>query len=272
MTPFRLAILNLFRRPLSTWISILGIAVAVAASGILLKIYLLSQSRFQTLAKEGQSIVGAKAGGIEILLGSLNLEGPVPGFLPYSLFLSLKSQQTVKFEDGAESKPSFLKAVIPFLYFARYGQFRVIGTSSDFVHRPFAPDSPEIASGTWCSAGGEVVVGAQVAREKDLHLGSILRVQTVIGRSTQGFEMKVSGILKATGKIWDYAVFSTVEAAQAALGHSDISATSIWGTNVLHYYLLYHEPQGLAPLKSLIDQRTVGQLVSIESKFTDLKI
>ena len=271
MSPFRLALLNLFRRPLSTWIAILGIAMAVAASGILLKVYLLSQSRFQTLANEGQSIVGAKAGNIEILLGSLNLEGPVPAFLPYNLFLSLKAQQNVKFEDGAESKPSYLKGVIPLLYFARYGQYRVIGTSSDFLHRPYSPDSPELAAGKWFEATGDIVVGSKVASDKSLSPGQVIRVQTVVGRTTLGLEMKVSGILKPTGKIWDYALFSSVEDAQGTLGRADISASSIWGQNVLHYFLLYHGPEGLQPLRSLVDQRTVAQLVPIDDAIARLE-
>jgi putative ABC transport system permease protein len=238
VTPFHLARLNLFRRALSTWISILGIAVAVAASGILLKIYLLSHSRFATLANEGQSVVGAKAGGIEILLGSLNLEGPYPGFLPYNLYQSIHDQQTVQFEDGAKSTPSYVRAVIPFLYFADFGDFRVIGTTPEFLKRPFASDSPELAQGKWVGAGDEVVVGAQVATAGALTVGSDIRVRTAIGSVPQGFSMRVTGILAPTGKIWDYALFSSLENAQTRLAQVDLRGRSIWGSKILSYFLI----------------------------------
>lgn len=271
MTPFRLAVLNLFRRPLSTWIAIFGIATAVGASSSLLKMYLLSQSRFQTLAVEGQSLVGAKAGGIEILLGGLNLEGPVPGFLPQNLYLSLKSRQSVRFEDGGESRPSYLKAVIPFLYFARLDDYRVLGTSEDFFHRPEASDSPQFAEGKWVAGPDEIVVGSYVAAEKGLHPGSSVRVESVVGSTPHGYEMKVAGVLKSTGKVWDYALFTSLEEGQKRLLPTDLAGRSIWGANVLHYFLLYHDGAGGEALRSLIDQRTVGQMVSINGEIEHLQ-
>jgi len=269
MTPFRLALLNLFRRPLSTGIAIFGIATAVGSSSSLLKMYLLSQSRFQTLAAEGQSLIGAKAGGIEILLGGLNLEGPPPGFLPQNLYVSLKGRQALRFEDGAESRPSYLKAVIPFLYFARLEDYRVLGTSEDFFRRPVEADSPQFAEGTW--APGEVVAGSHVAGLKALRPGSSVRVETVLGAVPRGHEMKISGVLKPTGKIWDYALFTSLEAGQKTLSDLDLAGRSIWGRNVVHYVLLYHDAAGAEALKSLIDQRTVGQMIAIDDQIERLR-
>jgi len=271
MTAFQLAVLNLVRRPLTTWISILGIATAVAASGILLKIYLLSQSRFNTLALEGQSVVGAKAGGIEILLGSLNLEGAYPGFVPYNLYNSIRNQQTVQFEDGAQSKPSFVRAVIPFLYFANYDIYRIIGTSPEFMKRPIASESPQFAAGAWPVSADQVVIGAKVAYDKSLQLGSTVYARTAIGEMPRGFELKVTGILKPTGKIWDYALFSTIEGAQERLEQAGLRGRSIWGSHVLSYFLIYHEQKAFSELKSLIDQRTVGQLISIQHEVNELQ-
>lgn len=274
MSPFRLAVLDLLRRPLSTWIAISGIAVAVAASGILLKLYLLSQSRFKTLADEGQSVVGAKAGGIEILLGSLNLEGPYPGFLPYNLYNSIKNQQTVRFEDGAESKPSYVRAVIPFLYYANYAEYRVIGTSADFIRRPDVPGSsgsPTTAEGIWLQKSGDAVVGARVAEAKALHAGSVIRAETAFGAIKRGFELNVSGVLAPTGKIWDYAVFTSLEDGQNVLSKTDLRGRSIWGANVLSYFLVYHDADAFQPLSSLIDQRTVGQMISIKDQIGRLE-
>ncbi len=273
MTPFRLAYLNLFRRPLSTWIAILGISVAVATSGILLKIYTLSHSRFSTLANEGQSVVGAKAGGIDILLGSLNLEGGYPGFVPYNLFASIHSHQAVQFEDGAVSSPSYIRAVIPFLYFADFEGYRVIGTSADFIHRPLNSDSPQLATGQWLKDGArdDVVVGSEVAKAQRLTVGSEIRVHTAVGSVPEGFSLHVIGLLAPTGRIWDYALFSSIEEAQLRLAKVDLRDKSIWGTKVLNYFLIYHGPEATPGLRSLIDQRTVGQMISVQNEIEHLE-
>ena len=110
--------------------------MSVACGGILLRLYQLSESRFSSLGRGGDAVVGAKAGGIEILLGSLNGEGAFPGFLPYKLFESLRAQQKVQFEDGQTSQPNYIRAIIPFVYFAHYNGARVVGTDEVFFKRP----------------------------------------------------------------------------------------------------------------------------------------
>lgn len=282
MSAFQLARLNLLRRPLSTLISGLSIAVAVAASGVLLKVSLLAQSRFQTLALEGTSVVGAKAGGLEILLGSLGLEGEWPDYLPYNLFRSIQSQQEVRFEDGGVSKPSRIRAVIPFLHFATYDSYRVIGTSAEFVKRPLSQDSPEIAEGQWSASRGETLVGAEVARQNDIHPGSMLRAhakehsgehsgERSEPTTSQAIELRVSAVLKPTGHAWDYAVFTSIEEAQESLAKAGIGARSIWGANVLSYFLIYHDPAEYPQLESLINRRTVGQIIKIDSEVEHLQ-
>ncbi|MEN0057611.1 MAG: hypothetical protein AAGB31_02155, partial [Bdellovibrio sp.] len=136
MNPLRLAFLNLSRRKVSTVIALISIALAVACSGVLLRLNELAESRFETLARGGDALVGAKSGGLDILLGALNGEGDYPGYLPYKLYESLKAEQTVFFEDGSHSKPSYIRSVIPFLYFARYADLRIVATDFSFVERP----------------------------------------------------------------------------------------------------------------------------------------
>lgn len=272
MTPFRLALLNLFRRPIPTWIAIFSIALAVACSGILLKLDLLSQSRFQTLANEGQSIVGAKAGQIEILLGAMNLEADDPDFLPSHLFDSIKSQENVQFADGVNSNPSKLvKGGVPFLFFAKLGPYKVVGTSPDFIHRPIPPDSPKVAEGIWAEKLGDVVLGSRVASEMHLHIGDHIVPQVAYGAVNVPVELQVVGLLKPTDRIWDFGLFTSVEQAQLALSQINLGEKSIWGTQVLNYFLLYHDPQSLAPLQALVNKRTVAQIVPLKEALQRLQ-
>jgi putative ABC transport system permease protein len=272
--PLKLALLHLFRRPISTWIAIAAIAIAVATAGVMIKLFFLSQERFETLADEGQSIVGAKSGGIEILLGALNLEGEFPGFIPYNLFQTLQAKQAVHFEDGANSDPSQLRLVIPFLYFANYNGHRVIGTSPDFMKRPFAPDSPQLSEGRWVEESQhEVVLGADAANGAKVGDTVHLKPAGLDKETAEKIDLpaKVVGILKPTGKAWDFAIFSSVKDAQTAIVVSGLSSQSIWGPNVLHYFLIYQTPESYPGLKSLINERTVAQVVWVQDEIARLR-
>jgi putative ABC transport system permease protein len=275
MTPFRLAFLNLSRKRVPTAIAIFSIALAVACAGVLLKLFFLSQSRFQTLADEGQVLVGAKSGGIEMLLGALNLEGDFPDFVPYRLYESLSQRQAVKFEDGEASDPSSLRAVIPFLYFADVEGARVIATTQTFIERPEAKDALVFSSGGWVRDGvPEVVVGAEVAKRLRADVGTSLLARAAgvpEGGAVPEFSLTVTGILKPTGSAWDHALFSSVAAGQRIVASSALSKKTIWGADVLHHYLIYMDPQGFPALKSLVNERTVAQAILIADEIKKLE-
>ena len=268
MTPLRLAYLSLVRRRVSSLIAIFAIAVSVACSGLLLKLYLLSGSRFDSLASGGQAIVGAKAGGIEILLGSLNSEGDYPSFIPDKLFLSLRHQAPVAFEDGVVSKPTFLRSVIPILFFAKFKGSRVIGTDESFFHRPDPEDSLEFAEGQFERTGKTLVVGSAVAAREGLKVGDSLSVQswTGDGASQPLSDFRITGVLRETGTVWDRSLFSSIETAQASLAKSSLESRSIWGTQVLHYFFAYLNPNGFKDLSALINKRTVAQAVLVDQE------
>ncbi len=199
MNAWRLAWLNVSRRPLPSAIAVLAIAWAVAAGGIMLKLHVLSQSRFATLAAEGQAVVGAKAGGMDLLLGSLNLEGGFPAFIPYNLFRSIRSAETVEFENGAVSQIPPVRAVIPFLHFANIGSFKAVGTDERFLRRPDPSDAPSLKEGRWFSVGApELVAGAEAARQLGLTPGSAVTADIVnpTGDSaTRQAEFSLTGVL-----------------------------------------------------------------------------
>ncbi len=270
MKPIRLAWLNLTRRRVPTLIALVAIALSVATSGILFRLYLLSGARFSTMAHGVDAVVGAKAGGIDILLGSLNAEGPYPGFLPYKLFRSLREHQSVQFEDGAKSMTSGLRAVIPVVYFGQYRGCRIIGTDESFLHRPDSREAPVLGQGQWAVTNGETVVGAVVARANGLRLGDTITAKPWTGDTTTNaqpaatFDLKIVGILRPMGVVWDSALFATVEQAHHILGQADLSGRSIWKADVLNYFLINLAPADLPGLQALINGRTVGQVMEVE--------
>jgi putative ABC transport system permease protein len=269
VSPFRLAWLNLMRRRMPTAIAIISIAVSVATSGVLLRLYLLSGSRFSTMAHGGDAVIGAKTGSLNILLGSLNLEGKYPGFLPLKLYETLKQRRGVQFEDGARSVPTFLKGVIPFVYFGKMEGFRVIGTDESFFTRPESADNILFADGRWAKGSGEIVVGAEVAKRKSLKINDTTIVEGWIGDNAITSVQKsfrVVGLLARTDSVWDQALFSNLEEAGDTLKKIDLGNRSIWGGDVLNYFIVYLEPDGFSELEALINKRTIGEVVSIEGE------
>ena len=272
MTSFRLALLNLLRHRMPTVITVLSTAIAIACSGILLRLNLLSESRFSAMGAGGDAIVGAKAGGIEILLGALNAEGKYPGYLPMKLFESLRAEQTVKFEDGAQAKPNFIKSVIPIVVFGHFNENWVVGTDETFMFRPRSEDSPKLHDGSWAADANQVVVGSRVAAKSGLKVGDTLRYTPWLASSSitaEGVlqELKVTGVLEPTHSSWDRELFTNLTTAQAALASPELRPTlnreSIWGNQVLSYFLVYLEPNGFSGLEALINRRTVGQAVLV---------
>jgi putative ABC transport system permease protein len=272
MTPLRFAVLNLSRRKTPTIIAIAAIAISVACCGILLRLNQLSENRFTKLGRGGDAIVGAKAGGIEILLGALNGEGSYPEYLPYKLFESLSAEQTVHFEDGAESKPSYIRSIIPFVYFGQYHNFRIAGTNESFLARPNPEDSLHLAVGHWAANQGEIILGDAIAKatkfnESGLKVGDFILAQTWAGdEGVRNMSLKISGILESTGTAWDRMAFSNLATAHVNLANIDLSKRSIWGPQVLNYFLVYLKPGGFRTLASLVNRRTVGEAIEVSTQ------
>jgi putative ABC transport system permease protein len=270
MTPMKLALLSLSRHQFATVISIVAIGLSVACGGILLRLYKLSESRFSTIAQGGDAIVGAKAGGIEILLSSLNGEGKYPDFIPYKLFESLRSAQAVTHGDGAVTHPNYIQWIIPFVYFGKFKSYRIAGTSDDFFRRKRPEESLTLAEGHWSNQLGQVVVGSLAAKNEHVKVGDIIKAQTWTGDDAfpAKLELRVSGILQATGAQWDRTLFSSVEQAHQVFEENlpSLAGHSIWGPQVLHYFLVYLNPSGFSSLEALVNRRTVAQVIQIEEQ------
>ncbi|MFV8248184.1 ABC transporter permease [Bdellovibrio bacteriovorus] len=266
MKSFQLAYLNLTRRPVPSCLAIAAIAISVACAGMLLRLNNLAESRFSTLGKGGDAIIGAKSGGTDILLGALHAEGEYPGYLPLKLFESLRQEQTVRFEDGAQIKPSVIKSVIPFLYFAKWGDVRVVATDESFVSRPRAEDSPKLKEGRWATGINEAVVGYLLAQKHGLKVGDQFDGKLWLGPkvfASSSVKLKVVGVFDSTHSIWDRLVFTDLSTAQNAMKILNMTEASIWGPGVLNYFLVYLNPQGFDSLANLVNNRTVGQAVDV---------
>ena len=175
------------------------------------------------------------------------------------LYQSLKQRTDVKFADGEHLGSSYIKAVIPFVFFGKYKGYRVIGTDESFLERPDPQDTPILSQGKWASGTGEVVLGSEVARHEGLATGDTLVVTAWTGDSAQKEEtlsltLKVSGIFARSGTAWDRALFSNLEEARKVLAASNLGPRTIWKGEVLNYFLLYL-PAGKLSIAGGFDQQ-----------------
>ena len=275
MTPFRLSILNITRRKFTSVIAIVSIALSVACSGILLRAYEMSSSRFSTISKNGDAVVGAKNSGIEIFLGAMNNEGSYPDFVPYVLFESLRKEAVTP---GVYASCK-LRAVTPFLYFGKYKDYRIIGTDESFINSPVNGSNMNIESGRWAENEGELVVGHSVYSKEKMNIGGIININPWISSKknfayhTKNLPFKIVGILSETKTSRDYALYSNVTQAQNVIrgSNTDSLKISIWGASVLSYYIVYLDPEGKDAFVNLINKRTIAQVIYPDEELVKLE-
>ncbi len=280
MSAFRLALLDLIRRPLSSVIALISISLSVATAGTLLRLGNLAEKRYSSLANSGDAIVGAKSGDLDILLGSSNAEfdsAKPPGYLPLKLFESLKAAQPVKFEDGHEAQPGFIKSISPFVYAGTLEGAAAVAADESLLQRPL-----RIREGTWATAPAELVVGSALAEKKNYKVGQVVSVDPLVPASSsvtpvsspellgRPLPFKIVGILYATHSAWDRQAWMSLSSAHVLLTHTRLH-NSIWGVDVLNYFLVELQPSNISPnvsesfekLQALVNDRTVGQVISV---------
>lgn len=266
MNSFELARLNLIRRKTSTLIAMISIALSVAVGGMVFRVFSISNERFTTIAGGGASLVGAKAGGLEILLGALNAEGDVPGYIPEALYDTLSTDPQFKFQDGSTASTEGIKLMVPLLYAAKYKDHKVLSTNEKFLDRPFGDDSVIVSEGRWFESPKEIVVGSQVARKQGLSLGQEIALRTWSSQGVSGDEttFTVVGILRESRKVWDRILFNSLEDGQGMVELSPVAMqSSIWGSKVLSYFWIFQDGKSAAVVEEIISKRSIAQFVSV---------
>ncbi len=275
MTPLRLAWLNLSRRRASTVVALISIAIAIACSGIVYRLYLLSQSQFKTFVKGVDVVVGAKASSIEMLLSALDFQGEYPDFIPSNLYRSLENPSGIHFKNEDAFRADDFQNVIPIVFFAKFGRYRVIGTDQHLWNPSASSDAPALSQGEWFQNPKEVVLGSSIALHENLHRNDKIKALPWLSVSdakenVKPIQLKVVGILKQTGSAWDQVLFTNYKDAWNVFRERPDIVRGVWGTHVLHYMLMKVKPEALPRLSNLINKGTVSQLINVEEERQNL--
>jgi putative ABC transport system permease protein len=257
MSALKMALLHFCRQRLQSTILVLSLAVALAGTSLLLRLHDLSENRFASLAPQVQAVVGPKSGGIDILLGALNLENKNTGVLPLHLFETLRAGADVHFEDNTVvSSKQFTKNVTPLLYIAQAHSYPVIATDGSFLNILTSPP-PAFPQ------GAELLMGWRVAQALHSQSGDSLQVK--INHSEISKSEKIFAVLPEQHSAWDYGIFVPLDTGWQWLRESG-AEHPVWKDKVLSYFLLQMDSKGFLPLQSLINDRSVAQIIWVDSE------
>lgn len=192
MTIFDLALRSLWNRRSTVLLILATIAISTA---LLLGVQLL-----RTSAREGFTqtvsgvdlIVGARSGPVNLLLYSVFGIGDATSNVSWETYQKIAQHRDVAW-------------TVPLALGDSHRGYRVLGTNTDyFRHYRFAGDRRfQFAAGSQFSELGDVVLGADVARDLQYELGDRLVIAHGLGEVSfmphEQVPFRVSGILERTG-------------------------------------------------------------------------
>ncbi|GGJ32246.1 FtsX-like permease family protein [Deinococcus roseus] len=246
---FWIALKNLKVRWMSTLITMLVVALATSIALVVPLVSRQVERGAQDAAQVFDLLITAKGSPTQAILSSLfYLDVPI-GNIPYSEFQKLKTDDRTR-------------RAVPLGFGDNYAGFPVVGTSPDFFTQKLTPTGPDyfqVSTGKLFQKPFETVIGANVAAQAGLHLGSTFQTS----HGTEALEdpeeeehheqqYTVVGILKPTGGPADRAVLTPMETLWEVHGIFDPSAREV--TAILY------TGKSLADLYNVAGQVNRGQV------------
>ncbi len=209
MLTLRLAFLSLFNRRLTSFLTLLSVALSVALLIGVERVRQGARESFANTISQTDLIVGAKGGTIQLLLYAVFRMGSATANISYDTYQKLAADPDVAW-------------TIPYSLGDSHRGFRVVGTTKDFYERyRYRRDKkPEFAPGGKAPAGYfDVALGADVADRLGYKLGDrIILAHGVADYTIQKHDDKpftVVGILEKTATPIDRSVYITLEGMEA---------------------------------------------------------
>lgn len=205
MSIFRLALAYARRRPLSTLLVVLMLALGVATVALTLLVTHELEARLTRDAEGIDLVVGAKGSPLQIVLAGVYHTDVPPGNIPLSAVDALRRNPLVA-------------QVIPLALGDSFHGFRIVGTEPEFVARYHGT----FAQGELWSKPLDAVLGSEVARATQVRTGD--KFVGSHGLAEGGGEhgdarYSVTGILAPTGTVLDRLVVTSLASVWAVHEH-----------------------------------------------------
>ncbi|MDX1684464.1 MAG: ABC transporter permease [Saprospiraceae bacterium] len=194
----KIAVRNIFHKPLS---SILSIALLMFSVGIITLLLIMQhqlEEKFGNDLRNIDMVIGAKGSPLQLVLSSIyHMDAPTG---------NIKIAEAKKFVTSP-----IVESAIPLAYGDSYGGYRILGTTHEYIEKY----DGELRSGKLFEKNMEAVIGANVAAQSDLEQDATF--YGVHGEVEDGGHIheehayKVVGVLKPTNSVLDNLVLSNVQ-------------------------------------------------------------
>ncbi|MCX6107462.1 MAG: ABC transporter permease [Proteobacteria bacterium] len=208
----RLAWRSLLNRRLASILTILSVALSVALLIGVERVRQSARSSFINTISQTDLIVGARGGGIPLLLYTVFHMGNATNNISFATYEKISSDPNVAW-------------TIPLSLGDSHRGFRVVGTNADFyAHYHYRRNQqPRFGAGAEPKAMFDVAVGSAVAAKLGYRIGDHLTLSHGVGEvsfhSHDDKPFSVTGILDPTGTPIDRSVFINLQGLEAI--HAD---------------------------------------------------
>jgi putative ABC transport system permease protein len=246
MNLFRLAFANLKEHFLTTFLSVMLLAIGVGMVSFIVNVSEQLNDRFNRDIRGIDMVVGAKGSPLQLILSAAyQIDNPT-GNIPVSETKRLENHPLVKY-------------TIPLSYGDSYRGFRIVGTDTMYLDHFKA----EFAVGEIWHRSMDVVLGASVAEQLKMGVGAHFH-------GTHGFEEEghshdemhynVVGVLKETGSVVDRLILTPTSSVWDIHHHEhDGHNHSEEEQEITAMLVKFRNPMGLMQLPRFINEQTSMQ-------------
>jgi len=258
MNPLQVVQSFVVRRSVESVLSISVLALALAALTFVVEVNSQVTARLRRDVNGVDMVVGAKGGGLQLVLSGVYLVDPPSGNIPWEAVERLSSEPMVQ-------------AAIPLALGDNFGGFPIVGTDWQYVNH----FGGELASGARWTDPMQVVVGADVAQMTGLAVGSDIVSNHGIGDSVsvhRGAPYRVVGVLGRTGSVLDRVVVTSLESVWSIHEPRTLQPGSVLPKHhdVTVVLVRFKTPLAAAFLPRQINEGTNWQAASPAFEFTRL--
>jgi putative ABC transport system permease protein len=207
----KIAFKELLFKPFQNLMLIVLIALAIAASVLVISLNQGLQKGLTTATAPFPQLIAAKGGSNQVILNTVFLQDDPVGNVSSDVF------------EAVQNSPHVEQA-IPLAFGDNYRGFKVVGASEEifsFIHQVTKEPWLSVAEGRAFNAPFEVVIGSKTAQMAELAIGDTFR--SIHGASEYGMAHEdiytVVGILEPIGGPYDQVILSSIESVWIAHDH-----------------------------------------------------
>lgn len=204
MSLWHIAWSYLWNRKLTTVLTIVSVALGVGLISVVLTLREETQKRFEEEGQAFDIVVGAKGNPLQLVLSTVYLLDMPTGNIDLEVMEQLRSHEDVV-------------AAFPVGLGDSFSGFRIVGVTRDLMDFTYGDRKPyALAEGRYFEKNYEAVLGANVARDTGLKIGSTFFgmhgfVQSPSAEVHEDKPYTVVGILQRSGSPNDRGIFCSIE-------------------------------------------------------------